>query len=112
MQRTHGAQQPRTGPLERDELWALIDLLARFTSTPEVCWFGIWEGFGWMQGYPAIPAIVEDVAHPAQSSLRVLESGRSRRLGHRPARASRSRAAHCPLHGADRGGRNLHGISD
>jgi hypothetical protein len=50
---SHGAELPMIGTLERDELDALVDLVARFTSTPEACWFGIWEGYGWMT--PAAP---------------------------------------------------------
>lgn len=41
----HGAQPPRTGTLEPGELEALVDVLARFTATPESCWFGVWEGY-------------------------------------------------------------------
>jgi hypothetical protein len=41
----HGAQPPRTGTLEPDELDALLDVLTPFTATPESCWFGVWEGY-------------------------------------------------------------------
>ena len=41
----HGAQQPRTGTLEPEELEALVDVLAAFTATPESCWFAVWEGY-------------------------------------------------------------------
>jgi hypothetical protein len=50
----HYRQSPRVGTLQRDELEALVKLLAPFTSTPHSCWFGVWEGYGWMQGPPAI----------------------------------------------------------
>jgi hypothetical protein len=63
----HGAQPPRTGTLEPDELKALVDVLAPFTATPQSCRFGIWEGYGWMQGYPALRPVI-DVAYPIEAS--------------------------------------------
>jgi hypothetical protein len=41
------------GSLEFVQLDALIDVLAGGTSSHESCWFGIWEGYGWMRGFPA-----------------------------------------------------------
>ena len=40
-----GAQPPRTGTLEPDELEALVDVLAPFTATPQSCRFGVWDGY-------------------------------------------------------------------
>lgn len=37
---------PRTGTLRLDEARALVDVLARHTTTPGRCWFAAWEGFG------------------------------------------------------------------
>lgn len=28
-------------------------MLGRFTQTRQRCWFGLWEGYGWIQGSPA-----------------------------------------------------------
>jgi hypothetical protein len=47
-------QEPLVGSLEGDELDALVELLGVATGTPESCWFGIWEGYGWMQGQAAL----------------------------------------------------------
>src|SRR4051794_23828781 len=55
-------EAPLEGTLPCDELSALVDILGASTSTPGACWFGIWEGYGWMRGPPAI---VELVAHEA-----------------------------------------------
>jgi hypothetical protein len=55
---THGTESPRVGSLERDELEALVELLAAFTASRRSCWFGVWEGYGWMQGPPAIAEAV------------------------------------------------------
>jgi hypothetical protein len=56
-------EPPLEGTLERDELDALIELLARHTGTPRSCWFGIWEGYGWMQGGRAVAELVPRPAH-------------------------------------------------
>jgi hypothetical protein len=51
-------QPPDVGTLDRDTLDAVIEILAPATAQPQACWFGIWEGYGWMQGPPAIAALV------------------------------------------------------
>ena len=38
---------PACGTLRTEECARLAQLLARFTSTPEKCWFCLWEGYGW-----------------------------------------------------------------
>jgi hypothetical protein len=45
-------EPPRAGSLEPDDLAALVGLLAGFTSGPS--WFGVWDGYGWMRGWPAV----------------------------------------------------------
>ncbi len=55
---THDTEPPLVGTLEEDELDAFVELLAAFTSSPQSCWFGVWEGYGWMQGPPAIGEMV------------------------------------------------------
>jgi hypothetical protein len=62
-----GAQPPRTGTLEPDELEALVDVLAPFTATPESCRFGVWEGYGWAHGGPGLRPVI-DVAYPTEAS--------------------------------------------
>lgn len=47
-------EAPRRGTLDPDELTALIQLLSAHTSQPESCWFAIWDGYGWIQGPPAV----------------------------------------------------------
>ena len=37
---------PRTGTLRLDEARVLTEVLGRYTTTPERCWFAAWEGFG------------------------------------------------------------------
>jgi len=63
----HDTEPPLVGSLEEDELGVLAELLAAFTSSPDACWFGVWEGYGWMQGPPAI---AEMVGRPPESSRR------------------------------------------
>jgi hypothetical protein len=39
-------REPNRGSLEFDECRAMAEVLARHTSTPERCWFCLWEGYG------------------------------------------------------------------
>src|SRR4051812_21556586 len=39
-------QQPRCGRLPYEIAERFVALLRRHTSTPESCWFAVWEGFG------------------------------------------------------------------
>jgi hypothetical protein len=43
---------PDNGRLPLDETAALADVLARFTATPERCWFCIWSGYGYIENAP------------------------------------------------------------
>jgi len=40
-------QGPRQGSLYPPDAEVLAETLRAFTTTPENCWFGIWDGFGW-----------------------------------------------------------------
>jgi len=40
-------QGPREGTLSVDDVAVLIEVLARHTTTPERCWFCLWDGYGW-----------------------------------------------------------------
>jgi hypothetical protein len=42
--------EPRLGVLSPQQAAALIGLLAKHTSTPERCWFCLWEGYGYLTG--------------------------------------------------------------
>jgi len=42
-------REPRTGGLPPAQLGILCDRLARFTSTPQRCFAGVWEGYGWIE---------------------------------------------------------------
>ncbi|MWV74599.1 hypothetical protein [Rathayibacter rathayi] len=37
---------PRRGTLESAESETLAEVLSAFTSSPDECWFGVWEGWG------------------------------------------------------------------
>ena len=39
------------GDLPEDEHRSLVSILRRFTSTPERCYFCIWEGYGFLGGW-------------------------------------------------------------
>lgn len=40
--------EPDAGGLPRPQLAALCDLLAAHTRTPDLCFVGVWEGYGWL----------------------------------------------------------------
>jgi hypothetical protein len=53
-----GVQPPRTGTLEPDELEALTGILGAHTGRRDSCWFALWEGYGWVQGPPAVAELI------------------------------------------------------
>lgn len=59
----------RDAPSSRDippaTLTALCDVLARHTTTPDDCYFGLWEGYGWIprDGSPVAKLEVENRAY-------------------------------------------------
>jgi hypothetical protein len=57
------------GNLDPDVLGRLLRVLARHTTTPQDCFFCLWDGFGDIHGSP---------------SVGVLTSSRTRRAGHQP----------------------------
>ena len=42
-----GGREPQTGTLADRQVRALARLVARHTSTPQTCWFCLWEGYGY-----------------------------------------------------------------
>jgi hypothetical protein len=40
--------EPRTGVLSNRECGALVQLLSKHTSTPNVCWLCLWDGYGYL----------------------------------------------------------------
>jgi hypothetical protein len=56
LERTAASQAiepPEVGTLDERALRALVERLAASTATPQACWLGWWEGYGWMQAAPA-----------------------------------------------------------
>jgi hypothetical protein len=51
---------PERGNLVPEVLGPLCDLLADHTTTPEHCFFCLWEGYGWIRGSPAAAALGSD----------------------------------------------------
>lgn len=50
-----GGGFPASDVLGRHDGAALAAVLRRYTGTPDDCWFGIWEGYGWRRGLPGAP---------------------------------------------------------
>lgn len=46
--------EPETGRLAPALLAALCGILARHTGTPDECYFALWDGWGWIEGGPAV----------------------------------------------------------
>jgi hypothetical protein len=57
---------PSTGSLDEEALSPLLNVLAGHTTTADDCLFGLWEGWGWIYGSPAIATLGsrEPVASP------------------------------------------------
>lgn len=49
-------QPPATGGLPPQQLAILCDVLAGYTSTPNLCFIGVWEGYGWLEMADPSPA--------------------------------------------------------
>ena len=72
---TQNCQPPDVGTLDPDTLDAVIEILAQATTRPDACWFGIWEGYGWMQGPPAIAPLIRVSRRPDRPSGKRNPSG-------------------------------------
>ncbi|HJU01414.1 MAG TPA: hypothetical protein VJ966_09440 [Actinomycetes bacterium] len=65
-------EPPPDGNLPAELLRIFCATLAEHTSTPESCWFCLWEGYGWLYGSPSVAvmgrrgAIPVPPASPAQ----------------------------------------------
>ncbi|MFD9032280.1 hypothetical protein ACFVZW_14195 [Streptomyces sp. NPDC059567] len=55
-------EHPAEGPTPDDVARAVIPVLARYTSTPERCWYGLWDGYGRREwgGVPTFPTPERD----------------------------------------------------
>ncbi len=65
----HGLREPEEGTLDRDVLEVLIELLTPATASPEKCWLAWWDGYGWMQGPPAV-AELSPLAEAGEPAMR------------------------------------------
>jgi hypothetical protein len=48
---------PTTGSLDEEALSPLLNVLAGHTTTADDCVYGLWEGWGWIYGSPAIATL-------------------------------------------------------
>jgi hypothetical protein len=63
--------EPEIGNLHPEPLAALCEVLARHTATPEVCWFGVWDGHGWLHppvGFAVLTVITADSDEPGRAA--------------------------------------------
>jgi hypothetical protein len=45
---------PQEGSLDRDEATALVSMLRAHTTTPNICWLAVWNGFGHLAGLVSV----------------------------------------------------------
>jgi hypothetical protein len=69
---------PERGNLVPEVLGPLCDLLADHTTTPEHCFFCLWEGYGWIRGGAAAAALGSDEPISPAFSLEELSRPRLR----------------------------------
>ena len=55
--------QDLEGHLDDDVLQTLVGVLARHTSSPEDCFFGLWDGFGDIHGSPSVGMLQAEPPH-------------------------------------------------
>ena len=67
---------PSTGSLDEDALSPLCEALAAHTTTPDDCFYGLWEGWGWISGSPAVATLGS--REPVASLLTVQEQASPR----------------------------------
>jgi hypothetical protein len=66
--------EPDVGELPPALLSALCDLLGKHTTTPDRCWFCLWDGWGWIGGSPSVGVIVaRDTPGPMDAANRTIE---------------------------------------
>lgn len=58
----HTGRGDHHGGLGNETLGTLIEILSNFTIAPEECFFGLWEGYGWM--HPGSIATFSPLRHP------------------------------------------------
>jgi hypothetical protein len=59
--------EPHLGVLSKPQARALVDVLPSFTSTPDDCWFCLWDGFGYVTGAIAALTAFKQGPPPAQA---------------------------------------------
>jgi hypothetical protein len=62
----------RAGTLRTDQLDALTESLTVHTGRPDSCWFGVWDGYGWLQGPPAIARLERSGRRDASADHRAV----------------------------------------
>lgn len=82
--RDPAVELPEVGGLEPGTLEALAEHLGESTSTPQACWFAVWEGWGHLQGPPAVVELRHEDAE---------SQPRARPRATPPARWTRARVA-------------------
>lgn len=71
-------QEPEEGNLDPAALAELLSVLERHTATAEMCYFALWEGYGWISGSPAVAIAGSSEPIPPAFSPEVMAGPRLR----------------------------------
>ena len=69
-QRGQRIYEPRTGVLSARQCGALVQLVAKHTTTPDACWLCLWDGYGYLHTGGANYWISPDPQSPPRRSRR------------------------------------------
>ena len=57
---------PPSGIMAQPLLAALCEILARHTASADQCWFGLWEGYGWVSGGVALVTLTSAMSNKTE----------------------------------------------
>lgn len=82
---------PRDGTPDAPQVSALVGLLSKHTATPDACWFGLWEGYGYFAPGGMLSVTAVFVKGPRLLSWLRLRAARRRLRRRKPRRVSPAR---------------------
>jgi hypothetical protein len=84
-------QDPLNGVLSNRQMKALVGLLATHTSTPDACWFCLWDGYGYLHPGGTASFVFVSAAGPRPLRWLRLRAARRRLRRKKPARQPAAR---------------------
>jgi hypothetical protein len=71
-------EEPEAGNLDQAALAQLLSVLERHTATAAMCYFALWDGYGWISGSPAVEIAGSSELIPPAFSSEVMAGPRLR----------------------------------